>query len=341
LAEQKKTLSAKAVVADLHAGMPDDEIMKKYGLSAKGLESVFDKLLKANLLSRADYNHRSSSAEQPIELVGEAGEKVVLSGERSLDILRDFAERFKVSKEDLVRLKTASLKDIKEFMEKHDISLSEAKELLKSLGLSAGSLEASASRLKDGASKLMDRVAGQDTEVWGPLANPYIGYGMVAITIIMGLIWTPYVSYIGFGVWVLIDAGKRRAEKSLWWGIGTAVLGPLVLPVYLSKRSLLAGEVREGGTAWNILKNFALFWTVTMVICVVYLLIDVGGAKELDSDAAKGIAATFGLGLIGMLWFFPMITAVILGFFLKKSSIIERGPGEPNQSVENVAGQVQ
>jgi hypothetical protein len=148
--EQKK-ISAKEVLADIRAGIPDDEIMKKYGLSAKGLQSLFDKLLKANLLTRSEYSQRLTSAEQPVELVSEAGDKVEPAGERSLEVLRDLGEKFKISKEDLERLKTASVKDIKELIEKYNMSLSDAKELFKSLGVSTSSfLTQAADKLKDG-----------------------------------------------------------------------------------------------------------------------------------------------------------------------------------------------
>ena len=50
------------------------------------------------------------------------------------------------------------------------------------------------------------------------------------------------------------------------WPAATLVLGPVVLPVYFVKRNLKAGEVREGGTGWNVIKNFALFWTLTVAV---------------------------------------------------------------------------
>jgi len=165
-------------------------------------------------------------------------------------------------------------------------------------------------------------------DLWklGPLANPYVGYSMVALTLLIGVIWKPFVGYLGLGVWVLVDAWKRGAHKYLWWAIGTAVLGALVLPVYLAKRPLLAGEVRVGGTAWNILKYFAVLWTLTSCYIAVYLFGSLAVTKELPSDDEKAWAAIFSLGFIGALWFFPMVTAMILGFFLKKSSVVETGP---------------
>ncbi|MGB6065390.1 MAG: SHOCT domain-containing protein [Desulfomonilaceae bacterium] len=326
---ERKTLPAKQVLTDIRSGMSDSELMNKYLLSGKGLESLLNKMVVAGLLKQSELEARSTLFEGTVDIDEALSEKQSVSAaESSQTSLQQFAQKLNIPLEDLEKLRTSSVREIKDFLEKHNISLSEGKVLLKEFGIRA-------SEMLSGVVKEVQSDRFQDPKTWGPLANPYVGYGMVALTIFLGLIWTPYVSYIGFGVWVLIDAGKRKSDKSLWWGIGTAALGPLVLPVYLSKRPLLAEEVREGGAAWNILKNFALFWTVTMAIFAIYLLLSVGGAKELDSDAAKGIAATVGLGLIGALWFFPMATAMILGFFLKKSSIIERGPTGPRESFES------
>jgi hypothetical protein len=140
------------------------------------------------------------------------------------------------------------------------------------------------------------------------------------------------VMYLILALWVLLDALKRKAG-AIPWAIGTLLLGPFVLPLYLAKRPLKAGEVREGGTAWNVLKTFALFWTLLMVVAAVMGL--VGASKTytaLESNAERtgaAIGTTLGLGLIGALWFFPMVGALVLGLFLKKSSVVETGPTGP------------
>jgi hypothetical protein len=160
--EQKK-ISAKEAVADIKAGMPDDEMMKKYGLSAKGLQSLFAKLHRAKLITAEEYSRRAAPSEQTLEIVDEGGEKVAPSTEKSLDVLKDFAEKFKFSKEDLGRLKTASLKDIKELMEKYHVSLGDITPLLKSLGISVSSfLAEKADKLKEGKAK----VAGKIVEIF-------------------------------------------------------------------------------------------------------------------------------------------------------------------------------
>lgn len=154
---EKKTLSAKGVVADIRSGFSDDEIMKKYGLSSKGLQSVLAKLQQAKLLSTEEYNRRVAPLERPLEPVAEGEKRVSEQPPESVKILRELAERFKFSKQDVERLKTASLNDIKHLAEKYNISLSESKELLKILGISAGSLLThAATKLKDGTRKFSE-----------------------------------------------------------------------------------------------------------------------------------------------------------------------------------------
>ncbi len=53
---EKKTVSAKAVVADIKAGMTDEQLMRKYQVSAKGLQSLKNRLLAAGFLTQAVLN---------------------------------------------------------------------------------------------------------------------------------------------------------------------------------------------------------------------------------------------------------------------------------------------
>jgi hypothetical protein len=142
-----------------------------------------------------------------------------------------------------------------------------------------------------------------------------------------------YVVVYGiFAIWVLVDGLKRKAS-AIPWAIGTLVLGPIVLPVYVAKRPLKAGEVREGGTGWNVLRNFALYWTILMAVAAVWGMAAVSqqsaSLKTEAEQAGAAIGTALGLGLIGALWFFPMVGALVLGLFLKKSSIVEKGPTGP------------
>ena len=140
-----------------------------------------------------------------------------------------------------------------------------------------------------------------------------------------------WIIAIAVAVWVFVDARARRAN-ALVWSLGTALLLVVVLPTYFGVRPLKKGERRDGGRAWNVLRNFALTWTVVMAIAAISGLMSVASTSTaLSSDAERigaGIGATLGLGLIGAFWFFPMVGAVVLGFILKKN-VVEEGPTGP------------
>jgi hypothetical protein len=53
------------------------------------------------------------------------------------------------------------------------------------------------------------------------------------------------------------DAYNRKmgAGSAAVWGLGTLLICPVIFPIYMAKRPLKDGEVREGGFAWNLLKN--------------------------------------------------------------------------------------
>lgn len=140
--------------------------------------------------------------------------------------------------------------------------------------------------------------------------------------------WYWILSFI-LAAWVTIDA-KKRKNNFIGWGLGSLVAGPLLIPIYMAKRYLKDKEVRSGGTAWNVLKNFALFWTLFMFVAIIAGMINVGNStSELATDAEKvgtAIGAGLGLGLLVALWFFPMVFAIVLGFFVKNSGKIEHGP---------------
>jgi len=146
-----------------------------------------------------------------------------------------------------------------------------------------------------------------------------------------------WILYALFALWVFYDAGKRKNNR-IWWPLATFLIGPLALPVYYAKRNLKEGEVREGGTAWNVLKNFALFWTITMVVAAVAGMAGAGEVVNNAGNEYEQAGAVIGMGIgfamLGTLWFFPMVGALILGFFLKKSSIVEKGPTGKLASVE-------
>lgn len=54
----KKTIGAKAILADLKDGLTDEELMSKYGIAETDLRKVFKKLVKAGLMSAGDMKWR-------------------------------------------------------------------------------------------------------------------------------------------------------------------------------------------------------------------------------------------------------------------------------------------
>jgi hypothetical protein len=142
-------------------------------------------------------------------------------------------------------------------------------------------------------------------------------------------------------LWVGFDASRRNlgALKAILWAIGTFLLGVIIVPVYIAKRPLKANQVREGGLAWNLLKNFALTWTILMVVIGISA-IGAAAGTDVNSDA-EAAGAAIGTGIVflilAIVWFFPMVGAIVLGFFLKNSAIVERGPTGPLAQEARVA----
>jgi hypothetical protein len=56
--EPKPKIKARDAVRDIRSGMTDTGLMEKYGLSAKGLQSLFLKLLEAKAITHAEMNQR-------------------------------------------------------------------------------------------------------------------------------------------------------------------------------------------------------------------------------------------------------------------------------------------
>lgn len=63
---KKRTINAKMVAKDVHAGIGDTLLMKKYQLSAKQLESVLRKLVDADLISHLQLYERTSLSDTQI-----------------------------------------------------------------------------------------------------------------------------------------------------------------------------------------------------------------------------------------------------------------------------------
>jgi len=74
LAERR--ISAKEVMIDIRAGLSNDEIGQKYRLSERGIRSLLDKLLNANLLTVEEHLQRVGSSTLPVDLEGDNGGRI-------------------------------------------------------------------------------------------------------------------------------------------------------------------------------------------------------------------------------------------------------------------------
>jgi hypothetical protein len=141
----------------------------------------------------------------------------------------------------------------------------------------------------------------------------------------------PLYLYLSIAVtlFVLWDTARRGIAR-VRWAIGSALAWPVVLPAWMCMRPLRTGEVRRGGRAWNLLRYFALAWTL---LWGAHLAVTVGvgavvaGTSESKSDRDAGLSMVVLLGgMYLVIWLVPALGALLLGALLRRSDQIERGP---------------
>lgn len=66
---KKRVVDAKKIVRDIRSGKSDAELMKVYGLSAKGLESAFNKLINSRIMTLEEIYSRPSRAGQDTVII--------------------------------------------------------------------------------------------------------------------------------------------------------------------------------------------------------------------------------------------------------------------------------
>lgn len=64
--EPKRTIDSEMFVQDIRSGMTDDELARKYDLSARGLRRTFAKLIEAELISQADLDRRPGDEDDSV-----------------------------------------------------------------------------------------------------------------------------------------------------------------------------------------------------------------------------------------------------------------------------------
>lgn len=149
---------------------------------------------------------------------------------------------------------------------------------------------------------------------------------------------TGYLIVNGLLLAYLVWDGRKREVSKIWgWAIGAIIAGPLVLPFYFAGRPLTEGEVRSGGYGWNVVRYFALLWTFLFFVIGMASCANVGEvAESAQSDAEKAgaaIGAGIGFVFLSLMWFFPLLGSLVVGFFLKKNTK-EEGPTGPLANAE-------
>jgi hypothetical protein len=62
----KRIINARDIVKDVRSGMTDTELMEKYGLSAKGLESAFTKLVNSGIMTVGEVYGQQRSGQDTV-----------------------------------------------------------------------------------------------------------------------------------------------------------------------------------------------------------------------------------------------------------------------------------
>ncbi|MDQ7784734.1 MAG: hypothetical protein RDU20_17765 [Desulfomonilaceae bacterium] len=65
---EKRRITAREILGDVRRGAGDPALMEKYKLSAQGLQSVFQKLLKAGVLTQQELDDRVPVSERTVDL---------------------------------------------------------------------------------------------------------------------------------------------------------------------------------------------------------------------------------------------------------------------------------
>ena len=64
----KRTINAKEIVNDIRSRMTNVQLMAKYTVSERGLESVLRKLLEAKLITSSEFNWRPLEYDDTVSL---------------------------------------------------------------------------------------------------------------------------------------------------------------------------------------------------------------------------------------------------------------------------------
>ncbi len=164
----KRTISARGLIAEIKTGMTDAQLMAKYELSTKALESLKDKLLTAGLITQAELAGRSQSAPsapQRAHAQNETTSSEDNSGEPdegAKAVTKELAEKLHISQKDLAILKNVTATDIEAFFDKQR---PEGKKIINSIEVRTPLVSDATDKLREKAQALIsapgfDKVEG-------------------------------------------------------------------------------------------------------------------------------------------------------------------------------------
>ena len=124
------------------------------------------------------------------------------------------------------------------------------------------------------------------------------------------------------GAWVYLDSQKRGAF-SLFWVPLIVVLGPLLIPLYLTCRPLLEKETRRGGFFWNLFWNFEpLVSGLTGIASVAVMIENLMESNRTDLAEVKKAEIKAG-SILGIIVVFVLFGFSRIFFGLVKNSLEE------------------
>jgi hypothetical protein len=122
-------------------------------------------------------------------------------------------------------------------------------------------------------------------------------------------------------LWVAFDS-KKRKSINWFWVLVILLLGPLLLPVYMTFRPLLPEEKRNPGIIWNLVINYEKLLVSVAGIAAAAVFVENMSLPH-DKDLAEVRRAEIKAGsILGALFVFYLflLEKIVFGLFTRRIS---------------------
>jgi hypothetical protein len=122
-------------------------------------------------------------------------------------------------------------------------------------------------------------------------------------------------------LWVAFDS-KKRKSINWFWVLVILLLGPLLLPVYMTFRPLLPEEKRNPGIIWNLVINYEKLLVFVAGIAAAAVFVENMSLPH-DKDLAEVRRAEIKAGsILGALFVFYLflLEKIVFGLFTRRIS---------------------